>query len=302
MMDNQFFISCFNAKKDTNKIIEIINDNNERNVLNIVYSKIQQDSENILYCLFKKAILIGSKSLISRIEQIITDEYIFDKLFIDSVTNNQIETITYLKKKRDFSALAKKHSSYKDSRGRNILKIACDNANEELATYFISLGLNCTDCDNDLSTPLHSIAKHNLIKVFLENQRGWKLNEKDNKGDTPLHIGCKYNSVDVVEALIRSGASIDLVNNKKETPIFIASKKDYIDIVFTLYEKGADVRTKSFVGLNAIEIAQKRKSKLVSIFYSDIKNVNKTPLIYAIEKGDKEMIGILLSRGTDIMV
>ena len=218
----------------------------------------------ILYS--KKAILANSESLISKLAQKFPDESVFDKLFIDSVTNNQNEMISYLKKEGKFSALTKKYSTYKDSKGRTPVKIACYNANDELANDFISLGLNCTDSDNELSTPLHSIAKNNLIKVFEKNQARWTLDEKNNKGNTPLHIGCKYNSIDVVEALIRNGSNIDLVNNKEETPIFIASKKDCIEIVYILYKKGADARIKSFAGLNANEVAQKRKSILVSLF------------------------------------
>jgi hypothetical protein len=53
-------------------------------------------------------------------------------------------------------------------------------------------------------------------------------------GDTPLHIACKNNYLEVAQALIGAGAELNIVNNEGETPLEIAKKNNNHKIIQVL--------------------------------------------------------------------
>jgi 26S proteasome non-ATPase regulatory subunit 10 len=53
----------------------------------------------------------------------------------------------------------------------------------------------------------------------------------DTSGNTPLHMACEDNQVDMAMVLVESGANVELQNKSKKTPLELFSDpaaKDYI--------------------------------------------------------------------------
>ena len=59
---------------------------------------------------------------------------------------------------------------------------------------------------------------------------GMSINEQNADGDTALHIAARCSSEPMIEALLKSGADVNIKNKKNETPLSIAQKerKPYI--------------------------------------------------------------------------
>ncbi|EAX97027.1 hypothetical protein TVAG_315290 [Trichomonas vaginalis G3] len=93
-----------------------------------------------------------------------------------------------------------------------------------LSEYFFSHGTNINEKDNDGETALHIAALNNSKETveFLISH-GANINEKDKYRWTALHFAAQYNSKEMAELLISHGASIDEKNINGETALhFVA--------------------------------------------------------------------------------
>ncbi|EAX95437.1 ankyrin repeat protein, putative [Trichomonas vaginalis G3] len=68
---------------------------------------------------------------------------------------------------------------------------------------------------------------------------GFNINEKNNDGDTALHIATKYNNKEFVELLISYGAYVNEKNNRGKTSLEIAKRNNCEGIVKLLVSHGA---------------------------------------------------------------
>lgn len=60
------------------------------------------------------------------------------------------------------------------------------------------------------------------------------MDEKDNDQNTPLHIACRYNRVDVVRFLLDKGADVTARNTRNMTCLDIAIEWEYEDVAKAL--------------------------------------------------------------------
>ena len=70
------------------------------------------------------------------------------------------------------------------------------------------------------NTNLPEFLKTNLLKFAIANNAN--INHKNNYGQSPLHIACKYQLYSCVEYLINTGANINDVDNQNKTPLHYA--------------------------------------------------------------------------------
>jgi serine/threonine-protein phosphatase 6 regulatory ankyrin repeat subunit B len=89
-------------------------------------------------------------------------------------------------------------------------------------------------------------AKGDLEQVKLLISKGANVNEKDEKGWTPLHTVSynePYKAADIVEVLIAKGANVDVKDVSGRTPLHVAASKGTV-IFKLLVAKGANVNAR----------------------------------------------------------
>ncbi|OEY86867.1 hypothetical protein BIY23_04545 [Wolbachia pipientis] len=174
------------------------------------------------------------------------------------------------------------NTSLKDNNNNTYVHLAIkhstsDNKHDiDIIKYFIEKTDDINEKNNDGDTPLHiAAAKHGLQDIVeCLIQKGADINEQNNNGDTPLHIAAKHGLQDIVKCLIQKDADINEQNNNGDTPLHIAAKHGLQDIVECLIQKGADINI--------------------------VNNDQHTPLHMAIYSQNKDLVKFLIQEGTDI--
>lgn len=69
-----------------------------------------------------------------------------------------------------------------------------------------------------------------LIHQFVEQNKTQAVSCKDKKGNTPLHIACKFGLDACVDLLLSVGANATISNNDGQTPVDMATENGYIEI------------------------------------------------------------------------
>ncbi len=94
----------------------------------------------------------------------------------------------------------------------------------------------------DLATGLNAVieGQEALIRVFL--QAGWEVNQRDDVGDTALHLACLEGHAAIVQLLLGAAATVDVdaVNDAGDTPLLLAIAQGETGIVAQLMQAGAN--------------------------------------------------------------
>ena len=76
----------------------------------------------------------------------------------------------------------------------------------------------------------------NRVKELLES--GVDVNSQTEYGDTPLHVACEKNKIEIVKLLLQnSNIDVNVEDEYGNTPLYIACEKNYIEIVKLLLAK-----------------------------------------------------------------
>lgn len=97
------------------------------------------------------------------------------------------------------------------------------------------------------------------LKNLLRNNKC--LNTKNNLNQTPLILAIKYYKLEMIEAIIDSGANLDLCDNEGNTALIISSKLDRVDIIKILLDANANFNIKNKDGETALDIAKRFGNK-----------------------------------------
>jgi ankyrin repeat protein len=116
---------------------------------------------------------------------------------------------------------------------------------------------------------------------------GANLDASNDRGDTATIIAAYNNNLELVELLARSGANLDIRGNDGATALIWAVRKKHIEVVRTLLRYGAN--TNVFIKPHGF-------SSSGSFPGTD----GATALIVAAEKGSAEIVELLLDAGADI--
>ncbi len=132
------------------------------------------------------------------------------------------------------------------------------------------------------------------------------LNHVDGVGHTPLMRAADTGQVEVLKALAKAGADLNVKEpHEGRTALFLAAASGHEAIVKALLEAGADPNILDSDGDSVVLIAtQYGYAGVVKALAEGKAELNRsnivyTPLSYAVEQSNKEMIEVLLNAGAD---
>lgn len=164
-----------------------------------------------------------------------------------------------------------------DSNGCTALFYAVTLGHADSTSKLLDLGADPNRQDRKGRSSAHcGCAKGQLETIKILNSRGANLWLRNAKGDLPLHEAASSGRTELVEWLLAQKPNhINSSSNDGRNVLHIAASNDYIDMCRMLIEKGAE--------FNAV--------------YRNSKNVVKTPLDCAMQKGFRATAKFIQSHG-----
>ena len=145
-------------------------------------------------------------------------------------------------------------NDFRDNKGNSTLFFAIKTKDVESIENLIALGADVNERDDRGQTPLHYASGYGILNKVVKAllKAGAKVNATDKNGNTPLHITSLYGSdnLDVVDFLIENGADVN-----GNTPLHWAVAFQRIDKVKLLLESGADVNIQNNNGETVLDLA-----------------------------------------------
>ena len=159
--------------------------------------------------------------------------------------------------------------------------------------------------DTPYDGPLHQACINrnlDIVRVLLENHAD--ANAGDNRGETPLHMSCRY--VNVVKLLLFYGADPNKGERHEKTPLYIAYKYGETDVVKALLDGKADVHVTDRNGWTPLHVACRFGCwtvvdvlLAVGADINALTNQSETPLQVACVYDQTRIVMMLLERGAD---
>lgn len=198
--------------------------------------------------------------------------------------------------------------------------------------------VNAKEADENGDTPLYSAAKHGHMEATrLLCDHGAEVNRMCSSGLTAMHVAAHFGHVNIVEFLCGRGADVNKVDRSENTVLHVAARSGGGRILTVLCSNGADIDARTTFGMTALMMALHNRHLEVAkelclmgadvnkanmfgetamhfAFHRDVvsklyecgadingksENSQSTPLCYACEKGEVEIIEALCDYGAD---
>ncbi len=196
----------------------------------------------------------------------------------------------------DYAERAIKHYSHRSYYSPE--KIA---ASKETAEYLRENGARTSNWLK-AGESIHLAAKAGHIEAVNKHlDMGTDVNEKDDLQMTPLLYA---DTKEIAELLIAKGADVDAMDMQGMTPLNMAASAGHTGIAKLLISKGANVNAKDNQGLTPLHRAETKEITELLIANGAYVIVKKgdngwTPLHTAARTGRKEVVELLIAKGTD---
>ena len=100
--------------------------------------------------------------------------------------------------------------------------------------------------DGNGRTALHWATEYGYYKLMhLLLDSNWKVNIRDSKEQTPLHIACNHRRADIATWLITNGCDVDAYDENGNTPIQRAIHTNLEKVVYLLVKLNVRLNTKN---------------------------------------------------------
>ncbi|KAH8868684.1 85/88 kDa calcium-independent phospholipase A2 [Schistosoma japonicum] len=123
-------------------------------------------------------------------------------------------------------------NSYDPLSGLTPLRVAIKENDEETVRCLVSLNnIKADEKDEDGNTVIHLASggvSSKVLSLLLENLKSLNVNALNNKGESPLHIACRNNSLDCIEKLLRAGGN-PMIGEFESYAIHIAVNNDSLE-------------------------------------------------------------------------
>lgn len=210
--------------------------------------------------------------------------------------------------------------------GITAFALCAGSAPNNIVTRFIEQNVNITQADKLGQTPLMRAAatgKSDNVRLLLSS--GADINRVTKKGFSPLFFALKSPNKRLPIILIEAGANADYIAPDSTSVVQMAMYNQHYTTAHFLIEKEVDLQAYDRNGLQLLHLAvKKQQSKLVSLLLEKGADVNalssesrvkwryesnfktgayaaplNTPLLFAAELGNVELMQILVKSGAD---
>ncbi|KAL7303231.1 hypothetical protein TKK_0004432 [Trichogramma kaykai] len=155
---------------------------------------------------------------------------------------------------------------------------------KKMTEFLVRNGANLSLANNKRSTALHMICERDQIYDFAkilfdlcdEFRQPIEINMQDQEGNTPLHIALKNGNENLAEFLLRNKADPNSTNEDGSIPLHNIRKSRLMEIFFKINK----------------ELDQPVQVDALDKF-------DKTPLMWALDIGHKDLVKILLTNGAN---
>ena len=178
-------------------------------------------------------------------------------------------------------ALSKEDScdlSVKNKDGNTPLHLACSLNNRKVATIFMSVSTSeLYTLNSNFHSPLQiAISKHAENPELSELLVHKMYENCDECGNSPLHIACINNDIQMTKVVAELECDPNLTNNDGDTPLHLACKSGSLQLAQLLLEMNCDTKIKNNLGITALMMAFNRS--YLEIVELLIKNTPETML------------------------
>jgi len=166
------------------------------------------------------------------------------------------------------------------------------------------VGPACTAPDPPTIPFYLALQRGDLNQIERHLKHGVDVNAVDPDGERPLHVAASGGRWVVAELLLKQGADIDAPDSEGRTPLLVALLAGRTQVAIELIKRGAAfdanglLREMTLAGVSDRDVVDLLVKRGADPNHRD--NDGKTPLILALEKGDRLMAKLLLSRGADV--
>jgi len=322
-----------------NGVIDKIIDSDNGYFLNLILKyKIQSSNDEILQYILHNSCIKKNIALVKKLIERNVDVNCRDKFtlvtplmevsfFDKDIKFNNLNQLLY----DMFECLinAKADINAKDAKGKTPLMYLLESTkvSPKLIKFLIKHGANINAISDEGYSPIIYATKVNnksVINGLLESGADASVVSKD--GKSLLHHAALNGSVHLVDYLIKNKLvnDIDGVDQNYETPLILAVKSKNVDIVKYLVERGADVNHTNIIGESVLAMAcygriTKINLTILQYLIDHGANINtiynfeensiyvdkkvyckETPLIFAINRKNIELVKILVENGADV--
>ncbi|WP_133406345.1 ankyrin repeat domain-containing protein [Parashewanella tropica] len=196
--------------------------------------------------------------------------------------------------------------------GKTALHIAIFQGSTEVIELLKSAGAEVNAKTEVGKTPLHFAARDHQFttaKALLENANA-NADIQDSHGETPLMIVAKDGDIELAKLLISHTTDINLVNHSGQSALYLAVMNGHSDIVDCLLKNGASAELRNIKSETPLKVATRcRQYQAVKVLLDhdpDIVNASDsqgwTALMNAASYGDIDTVKLLLKHQVDVNV
>jgi len=205
-----------------------------------------------------------------------------------------------------------KHVEYKDrpdKLGITPLAVAAKRNHPDVVRYLLKLGALKEKANNFGHTPLMMAAQHqdismDVVEALLE--AGASVNCKDERQQTPLYKAAMTGNADAVQLLLRNRAKVDDVTDEGLTPLHIAALRGHPEVIDIILGRKGNPNAETITGATPLQLAAAggHLDTLLKLQQA-ANNVNKededgaTPLMVASRGGHVTVVRSLLRSRAD---
>ncbi|WP_264707159.1 ankyrin repeat domain-containing protein [Wolbachia endosymbiont (group A) of Acrocera orbiculus] len=191
----------------------------------------------------------------------------------------------------------------KDIYGRTPVLLAAQLGELDAVRFFIIKGAKFNNETTYEGTPLHfAVQEGNLGMVRFLLDKGASVEAQDAYNRKPLHIAVDANRLNVVNLLLDRGANLKATDMYGKTPLDLAIQKGYEDIVEVLKRKQLDLDKELLISAEEGDLEKIRDSIRQGANVNVQGRQGWTPVFWAIQKNNFNIVELLLDNSADIKV